>query len=156
MAKRRRIQASTTSDSAHRRQRANARDPRTTWWVVGTVLLIALVAGALLLLRSPAPPVEITAAQAFEKYQAGAFFLDVRTEAEWNQSHIANSVLIPLDQLSDRLAELPRDRDIVVVCRSGTRSKEGAAILQNAGFTRITCLSGGLQSWVAAGYPLGQ
>lgn len=154
MAKRRRILAQ-AANSPRQQPRHHRRTDRTAWWVGGAVILIALVAGAILLLRSPSLPAEISAAEAFGKYQAGALFLDVRTEVEWNQSHIANSVLIPLDELPDRLAELPGDRDIVVVCRSGTRSKEGAAILRNAGFTRITCLSGGLQSWVAAGYPLG-
>ncbi len=92
--------------------------------------------------------------QAFEKYRAGALFLDVRTEAEWNQGHIANSVLIPLDQLANRLSELPHDRDIVVVCWSGARSQEGTAILRAAGFARVTGLSGGLERWIAAGYPV--
>jgi rhodanese-related sulfurtransferase len=62
--------------------------------------------------------------------------------------------LIPLDQLKDRLDELPKDQDIVVVCRSGRRSKIGASILQEAGFTRVESMSGGLNEWAAANYPL--
>jgi rhodanese-related sulfurtransferase len=89
-------------------------------------------------------------------YEAGATFVDVRTQTEWDQGHIARSLLIPLDDLPNRLSEIPRDKDIVVVCRSGTRSKEGAAVLRQAGFTRVTCLTGGIQSWVAAGYPIEQ
>ena len=50
--------------------------------------------------------------------------------------------------------ELPRDKDIVVICLSGARSKEGATLLRQAGFTRVTCMSGGIQAWVAAGYPI--
>jgi rhodanese-related sulfurtransferase len=95
-------------------------------------------------------------AQAHEEYQAGALFLDVRSQAEWNQGHIAKSLLIPLDDLPSQLDELPRDRDIVVVCRSGARSKEGAMILRQAGFSRVTCMTGGIQAWVAAGYPVEQ
>jgi rhodanese-related sulfurtransferase len=97
---------------------------------------------------------EISAIQAYQKYQEGAFFLDVRTQAEWEQMHIAKSSLIPLDELQNRLSELPRDRDIVVVCLSGHRSKEGMTILQQAGFSRATCMTGGLTAWKEAGYPL--
>jgi rhodanese-related sulfurtransferase len=115
--------------------------------------ILVLAAAVLLLVRARQPlPTEITPAQAYEKYRDGAFFLDVRTPAEYAQEHIANSVLIPLDELPSRLSEVPRDRDVVVVCRSGARSKEGSAILRQAGYTRVTCLTGGIQAWVEAGY----
>jgi rhodanese-related sulfurtransferase len=100
------------------------------------------------------PSAEITPAQAYAKYQQGTFFLDVRSQDEWNQFHISGSTLIPLDQLQDRLGELPKSQDIIVVCLSGHRSQSGVTILQKAGFTRVSCLSGGLQAWTAAGYPV--
>ncbi len=157
MAKRRRILGSTRPSPTYRQQRARLRNKRTVWWIGLGVVLALFVTGAVFLFRSaPALPAEISAMQAFEEYQKGALFLDVRTAAEWNQGHIQDSLLIPLDELPNRLGELPRDRDIVVVCRSGARSKEGAAILRQAGFTRVTCLTGGLQSWIAAGYPLAE
>lgn len=124
------------------------------WIGVG---IVVIAAAAFLLLRPQQTlPTEITATQAYEKYQAGAFFLDVRTQEEWNQGHIENSTLIPLDELPQRLHEIPRDQDVVVVCRSGSRSKEGAAILRQAGFTRVTCMTGGLLAWSAQGYPVQQ
>ena len=101
-----------------------------------------------------APTVEISPAQAYAKYQQGAFFLDVRSQEEWNQFHIAGSTLIPLDQLQNRLSELPNNKDIVVVCLTGHRSMSGATILQQAGFTRVSTLSGGLQAWIDANYPV--
>ena len=61
-------------------------------------------------------------------YQNGAFVLDVRTVEEWNEFHAPDSTLIPLDQLASRLNEVPRDRQIVVVCRSGNRSQQGRDI----------------------------
>ena len=125
-----------------------------TWlWIGLGALLIAFV-GILLLAPKATPSVEITPAQAYAKLQQGAFFLDVRSQEEWDQYHIAGSTLIPLDQLQDRLNELPKDKDIVVVCRSGHRSLSGTAILQKAGFTRVSCLSGGLNAWTAAKYPI--
>ena len=121
---------------------------------VGLGVLLVVVVGILLLNSKTPPSVEITPAQAYAKYQQGAFFLDVRTQEEWDQFHIAGSTLIPLDQLPDRLGELPKDKDIVVVCRSGHRALSGTAVLQQAGFTRVSCLSGGLQAWSDANYPL--
>ena len=134
--------------------RPKARKRNLTWLWVGLGVLVVGVVGFLLLRPQAAPSVEITPAQAYAKFEQGATFLDVRTPEEWAQGHIAGSTLIPLDELQDRLSELPRDRDMVVVCRSGVRSKEGVSILQKAGFTRVSCLSGGLLAWKAAGYPL--
>ncbi len=156
MAKRRQIHGYATVSPAYLQLRARQRNKLTVWWVGLGIGLVLLVGGALLLLRAaPALPAEISTMQAFEEYREGALFLDVRSAAEWNQGHIPDSLLIPLDELPRRLSELPRDRDIVVVCKSGVRSREGAAILRKAGFTRVTGLSGGLQDWIAARYPLG-
>ncbi len=128
--------------------------PNLTWlWVVLGLLVVAVVAFFLLQPAASAPS-EISAAQAYEKFQQGAFFLDVRSQEEWDQMHIAKSTLIPLDQLSNRISEVPKDQDVVVICRSGVRSKEGMTILRNAGYTRAVCMTGGLLAWKAAGYPL--
>ena len=97
---------------------------------------------------------EISVDEAYQLYRQGVFFLDVRTEDEWDAYHIAGSTLIPLEQLTARLDELPRDQTIVVVCRSGNRSRSGRGILLEAGFTQITSVSGGLTAWSNAGYPL--
>ena len=153
MSKKRHSTGSTSSSSdSHSRRKDRKQNLNGLWIGLGIVILVA---AAFLLFRPKSTlPTEISATQAWEKYQQGAFFLDVRTQQEWDQGHIAKSTLIPLDDLQDRLSELPRDQDIVVICRSGARSKEGAAILRQAGFTRVTCMTGGLQAWVAAGYPL--
>jgi rhodanese-related sulfurtransferase len=99
-------------------------------------------------------PKEINVSEAYTKYQQGAFFIDVRTQEEWNEYHAPNTSLIPLDQLPARLNELPKDRQIVVVCRSGNRSAQGRDILLNAGFTQVTSMAGGLSEWRASGYPV--
>jgi len=138
---------------SRRKQKARKRKIPWLWIILGTAALFFLVA---VLIQKPATSQgsEIPAVQAYEKYQQGAFFLDVRSQAEWNQVHIARSTLIPLDELQSRLVEIPRDQDVVVVCLSGKRSKEGMTILQQAGFSRASCLTGGLTAWKAAGYPL--
>ena len=153
MPKQRHVKKSTASNPGSHSHRKDRKQSLIGLWI--GLGIVALVVAAFLLFRPKSVlPTEISAAQAYEKYQQGAFFLDVRTQEEWNQGHIAKSTLIPLDSLQGRLSDLPRDQDIVVVCRSGVRSKEGSAILRQAGFTRVTCMTGGLQAWVAAGYPL--
>jgi rhodanese-related sulfurtransferase len=153
MTKRHQKPESTPSESLHRQQR-KARKRNLPWlWIGLGVGILAAAAVLQFRLRSAAPE-EISTAQAYEKYQQGVFFLDVRSQAEWNQAHIAQSVLIPVDELQSRLSELPRDRDIVVVCLSGVRSQEGVTILRQAGFSRASWMQGGLEAWQAAGYPL--
>jgi rhodanese-related sulfurtransferase len=140
-----------TKTASHRRKKKS--QPKLTWLWIILAALIVLVAGTLLLKPKATPSLEITPAQAYAKLQQGAFFLDVRSQEEWDQAHVAGSTLIPLDQLQNRLGELPSDQDIVVVCLTGYRSLNGATILQQAGFKHVSCLSGGLQAWVAAGNP---
>ena len=96
----------------------------------------------------------ITVGEAYKMYQNGAFVLDVRSPEEWDEFHAPNTTLIPLDQLPSRLNEVPRDRPIVVVCRSGNRSQQGRDILLNAGFAQVTSMTGGLMEWRASGFPI--
>jgi rhodanese-related sulfurtransferase len=132
---------------------AQRRRNLTPLWI-GVVVVLLIAAAYVVLRPQGALPAEVSVAQAHDLYDRGAVFLDVRTQAGWDQGHIARSILVPLDVLPSRLDQLPRDQDIVVVCRSGARSKEGTTVLRRAGFMRVTCMNGGLQAWVAAGYPL--
>jgi rhodanese-related sulfurtransferase len=153
MSKKHHVSKIALSSHTPQRQRAARSQNLTPWWIGLAVL--ALIAAAFVLLRPQNTlPAEVQVTQAYDMYQKGAIFLDVRTQEEWNQGRIARSILIPLDVLPSRMNELPRDKDIVVVCRSGARSKEGTTLLRQAGFTRVTCMSGGIQAWVAAGHPV--
>lgn len=96
----------------------------------------------------------ISVGEAYDLYQKGAFVLDVRPLEEWDEFHAPDSTLIPLDQLPSRLNEVPRDRQIVVVCRSGNRSQQGRDLLLNAGFAQVTSMAGGLNEWRANGFPI--
>ncbi len=125
--------------------------------VVALVIILLVLWGNSRAKRNNTPaslPPEISVSEAYTKYQNGAFLLDVRTQEEWNDFHAPNTTLIPLDQLPARLNELPRDREIVVVCRSGNRSQQGRDILLNAGFQQVTRMQGGLNEWRASGYPV--
>ena len=99
-------------------------------------------------------PLEISVQQAYQMYLASAFFLDVRTQEEWDDYHIPGSTLIPLDELEGRTDEVPDTGAIVVVCRSGNRSQTGRDILLQAGFEAATSMAGGVSAWREVGYPI--
>ena len=103
--------------------------------------------------QSNSYPREISIEEAVTKRDAGAFILDVRQPEEWDEFHVPDSTLIPLGELASRVDELPKNQEIVVVCRSGNRSGQGRDILLEAGFTQVTSMAGGLTQWRAAGYP---
>jgi rhodanese-related sulfurtransferase len=79
--------------------------------------------------------------------------LDVRTVGEFQSGHIAGAANIPVEMLTARLAELPKDKPIVLYCRSGNRSAQAARILRSAGYTDVYDL-GGIIAWQAQGYPI--
>jgi len=94
---------------------------------------------------------QVTVAEAAALRDGGALMLDVREPNEWDAGHIPGATLIPLGQLSSRLAEVPRDRMVATVCRSGNRSAQARDILVAAGFSAVTSMAGGMNDWVAAG-----
>jgi rhodanese-related sulfurtransferase len=80
--------------------------------------------------------------------------LDVRNPREWATTHIAGSVNISLNQLQERIAEVPRDRRIAVHCEGGYRSSIAASILLHCGITNLIEMAGGLAAWDAARLPV--
>ncbi|MFQ3565475.1 MAG: rhodanese-like domain-containing protein [Aggregatilineales bacterium] len=105
----------------------------------------------------PAPVISNIAAseyvQRFTEGQVPHVLLDVRLPDEFASGHIAGSINIPVQVLAQHLEELPRDRPIVIYCRSGNRSAQAARILAEVGFTNLYDL-GGIIDWTAAGYPI--
>jgi glyoxylase-like metal-dependent hydrolase (beta-lactamase superfamily II)/rhodanese-related sulfurtransferase len=82
---------------------------------------------------------------------APPLLVDVRLPAEYQGAHLEPSLLLPLDEIARRRNELPRDRELVLVCRTGSRARLAAAEL--AGF-RTRILEGGLVAWREAGHPV--
>lgn len=81
------------------------------------------------------------------------YLLDVRELHEYREGHIDGARLLPLGDLAKRLDELPRDREILVICRSGNRSGMATRQLQAAGYRAIN-LNGGMLGWQRSGYPV--
>jgi rhodanese-related sulfurtransferase len=79
---------------------------------------------------------------------APPFMLDVREVEELEDGAIAGSVNIPMGEVEQRLAELPKDRDIVVICHLGIRSIHVAKRLNALGYARAVSLSGGMEAWL--------
>jgi rhodanese-related sulfurtransferase len=82
-----------------------------------------------------------------------AYLLDVREDDEWRAGHAPDAVHIPLGQLSARVGEVPNDRDVYVICRSGGRSAQVVVAFNNAG-RKASNVDGGMHAWEAAGRPM--
>ncbi len=80
--------------------------------------------------------------------------LDVRSPVEWAAGHLPGSSNIPIADLGERLAEVPRDRLVVVHCQSGSRAAIAASLLRARGVADVRVFSGGFAEWSAAGYPV--
>ncbi len=73
--------------------------------------------------------------------------IDVREPYEWSAGHLESARHIPMQQIPGHLAELPRDRELVMICRSGIRSASVQQFLMSQGFTSVKNLVGGMQAW---------
>ncbi len=80
--------------------------------------------------------------------------IDVRTPQEYAEGHIPGARLLPVQQLADRIAEIPRDKQVYLYCHSGVRSARAATMLAKQGFTNIENVTGGIVAWKKAGFPV--
>ena len=95
----------------------------------------------------------VSVQQAHDQLEKGtAVMVDVREPAELAESAVPGTIDIPLGQLEARAGEIPKDTPVLVFCRSGNRSQEGAAILAAQGYDAST-VEGGIIAWQDAGLP---
>ncbi|HOS54121.1 MAG TPA: rhodanese-like domain-containing protein [Anaerolineaceae bacterium] len=131
-----------------------------TKWLLPLILVsVAVIIGVVLSIAKEGHaakglPSTVSVTEAAQRINEGAFLLDVRTAEEWNQAHVAGAVRIPLDELKSRLAEVPVDQDVLIICRSGNRSGQARDLLRAAGLKRTTSISGGINAWMAKGLPV--
>jgi len=106
--------------------------------------LVVLAAVTFLLIRRRG---DLDPAEAHSLVDKGALLVDVRTREEFAAGHLPNAVNVPVQELDERLGELgPRERPLVVYCRSGNRSARAAGTLARAGFTAVHNL-GAMSRW---------
>lgn len=91
-------------------------------------------------------PAELAAWRA-DAARAAPLIVDVREPWEVQRCVIEGSQSIPLRELPERAAELPDDRDLVLVCHHGNRSEHAATWLARQGFPRVHNLEGGIDGW---------
>lgn len=91
--------------------------------------------------------------QAHDLVSHGAILLDVREDAEWKAGHAPKARHIPLSRLPARLHDVPSNRTVVTVCRSGARSARAAAMLARDG-REVINLTGGMHAWARVGLPV--
>ncbi len=123
-------------------------------------LFLALIIILFMLVRSYVGPGAARSVSPMELLQLinhqNALVLDVRTDKEYRDGHIINSMHIPLSRLSEQLSKLAayKHASVVIVCRSGARSAQAAGTLRKAGFEQVYNLAGGIMAWQNANMPL--
>ncbi|MEP7136406.1 MAG: rhodanese-like domain-containing protein [Chloroflexota bacterium] len=102
-----------------------------------------------------APLPSLNATELNEKLKNGKrpLVIDVRQPDEYRAGHITGSKLIPLGELSNRINELPKDKEIVCVCASGSRSRSATKLLIREGYNAFD-MSGGMFTWQRAQLPI--
>lgn len=136
-----------------------SKNQNSTKWIISAVVIVVLITVAAIFVlgrgsEAEALSANISVSEAASRFKDGAFLLDVRQPEEWAQAHIDGAVLIPLGELQSRLSEIPTDRDVLIICRSGNRSSQARDILRAAGFERTTSIVGGMNGWIADGLPV--
>jgi rhodanese-related sulfurtransferase len=81
------------------------------------------------------------------------FLLDVRTLEEYQEGHIREAELIPLDDLARKLSRIPKNLEVICICHSGSRSSLAAQHLSSLGY-KVSNMRGGMARWARAGLPI--
>lgn len=94
---------------------------------------------------------DLDPAEAKSRQAEGAIIVDVREPEEWRSGHAPGARNIPLGQIQKRLKKLPKDRDLIFVCRSGNRSRQATNLAKQHGLARSLNLRGGMGAWSKVG-----
>lgn len=101
-----------------------------------------------------APHISPREAQARLKAGADALLVDVREPLEYVEVRAPGATLMPLSEFVCRFGELPRERELLMICHSGYRSMQATIFLRRQGFARVANVTGGMDAWEAAGLPV--
>ena len=98
---------------------------------------------------------EIDVHELARRRDEGAVVIDVRQPDEYEDAHVPGARLIPLGEVNQRLHEVPADREVLLICRTGVRSLKAAEVMAAAG-RRPVNIAGGTLAWIEAGRPVVQ
>lgn len=118
--------------------------------------LLLLVFTATVALAGLAVDITSTEAKVIIDKKRNAYLLDVRTPEERRQGYIPGSVLIPIDMVGKRLAEIPKNRPVIVYCAVGSRSRSVAQALARSGYAEVYNMKDGIFGWYRNGLPVRQ
>lgn len=111
------------------------------------LVLIAIIAFKLISRKLALRGHEITSSDMLALYPDKPYIIDVRTAEEYKEFHIPGAKLIPLQELGRRFKEVPQNRDVYIICKSGNRSAEGTIWLLKKGLDRVYNITGGMNKW---------
>jgi rhodanese-related sulfurtransferase len=97
--------------------------------------------------------VEPTQVQEMLSQTPRPFLLDVRTPGEYKQGHVSGAELIPINELSTKKSRIPKERDVICICESGSRSSAASRQLSALGY-RVSNMRGGMSRWKRSGLPV--
>ena len=94
------------------------------------------------------PEYDVTVQEAQRLWETKeAILIDVRTPGEYQDGHIPGVANIPLDELEKRIGEIPKDKKVVLICRTGNRSAQGTKFLRSKGMSNVFNSTGGMSTW---------
>ncbi|WP_225430062.1 MULTISPECIES: rhodanese-like domain-containing protein [Deinococcus] len=96
---------------------------------------------------------EVSPKEAQRRLQHGALLIDVREANEYEEVHAEGAQLMALSEFETRYAELPKDKELVLICRSGARSGRATQFLLDHGYNKAVNLTGGTIAWQDTGLP---
>lgn len=121
------------------------------------ILFVAIASGVMLavpnLLKGGAKSVNVQESVRLAN-QNDALFIDIRSHDAFKTGAIAQSRNIPVADINNKLASLPKDKPLIIVCERGRDAMRIAAQLRKKGFDQAVLLDGGLQAWMQAGMPV--
>ena len=95
----------------------------------------------------------ISPVEANTRLKSGAVLVDVREQVEWDAVHVPNAILIPLSEFQTRYTQMPKEKEIVLICAGGVRSAQAAQFAAGHGY-QVVNLEGGIKAWIADGLPV--
>ena len=96
---------------------------------------------------------EIDVAELARRREAGANIVDVRRLDEYEAGHVPGALLVPLEELPSRQDEIPSDGEVLVICKTGGRSRQATEFLRQQGVDAVN-VAGGTSAWIEAGHPI--